>query len=281
MAEATPSQIDMFAVCKHPDCKTVIDMTPQKTLPNGKRPAPKQVRGLCMKHAVAEWRSKKKHAAVCNVCNKLFQTSRPNAVCCSKDCGQLVGSEAGSAAIKKAAAEKRGNRKCARPDCLMVIRAVNPDRYCSAACLSIVKERASSKGMLRRAIESNDYEAMITEILQKVTVTDGGCWVWQRGTRRRKEKSPYPVVKWSNRTFQLHRLVLEVKHGKPLGSQHAHHICANSMCVNPDHLQPVTHRENIAEMLARRSYLARIEELENRLREYNADDPLLQVIEVA
>jgi hypothetical protein len=30
------------------------------------------------------------------------------------------------------------------------------------------------------------------------------------------------------------------------------------MCVNPQHLVPVTHAENMAEMLARRAYRARI-----------------------
>jgi hypothetical protein len=48
--------------------------------------------------------------------------------------------------------------------------------------------------------------------------------------------------------------------------------------VNPDHLQPVTHRENVAEMLTRKSYLNRIEELEARLRELSPNDALLDVI---
>jgi hypothetical protein len=57
-------------------------------------------------------------------------------------------------------------------------------------------------------------------------------------------------------------------------------MCANSACVNPDHLQPVTHRENVAEMMARQSLLARIRELEARLAEVAPGDPLLDVIDV-
>lgn len=47
------------------------------------------------------------------------------------------------------------------------------------------------------------------------------------------------------------------------------------------HLEPVTHRDNTAEMLARHSYLARIAELEEALASIDAGHPLLQVIRVA
>ena len=106
-------------------------------------------------------------------------------------------------------------------------------------------------------------------------VSASGCWVWQRQTKR-----GYPIVRFGRREHQLHRLVLEVKHRMPLGSQAAHHICANSTCVNPDHLQPVTHRENVADMLARQSYLDRIAELEEALAEVAPDHPVLRVVPV-
>jgi hypothetical protein len=43
----------------------------------------------------------------------------------------------------------------------------------------------------------------------------------------------------------------------------------------------VTHRDNNAEMMARNSYVNRIAELEQALRELNPDHALLGVIEVA
>ena len=48
---------------------------------------------------------------------------------------------------------------------------------------------------------------------------------------------------------------------------HAHHKCANTACVNPNHLEPATAAENSLEMLARNSYLARIAELEGVIAE--------------
>ena len=84
------------------------------------------------------------------------------------------------------------------------------------------------------------------------------------------------------RGFQVHRLILQAKHGgKPLGVQAAHHVCANTLCINPEHLQPVTHRDNTAEMLARHTYLHRIAELEEALAQIDPNHPALDRIEVA
>lgn len=66
--------------------------------------------------------------------------------------------------------------------------------------------------------------------------------------------------------------------GKPLGKQPAHHKCATTMCVNPMHLQPVTERDNIAEMLARNYMLNRIAELEAALAVHDPEHPLLREV---
>lgn len=90
------------------------------------------------------------------------------------------------------------------------------------------------------------------------------------------------MIRIGKQSHQAHRLMLQAQHdGAPLGVQAAHHRCANTMCINPDHLQPVTHRENIAEMLARRSYLNRITELEEALAALAPDHPVLNRIAVA
>jgi len=78
-------------------------------------------------------------------------------------------------------------------------------------------------------------------------------------------KDAYPAVTVAGRVRAVHRLVLEAHLGASLGTQPAHHICANSVCVNPLHLQAVTHRENVAEMLARTYLVRRIGELEAAL----------------
>jgi hypothetical protein len=53
----------------------------------------------------------------------------------------------------------------------------------------------------------------------------------------------------------------EAIHG-PLHGQTVHHTCAVPRCLAPPHLQPVSQRDNTAEMLLRRYYVARIAALE-------------------
>lgn len=67
----------------------------------------------------------------------------------------------------------------------------------------------------------------------------------------------------------VHRRVMEAVLGRKLQSRHevVHHICANRACVNPEHLQLTSQRENMAEMMQRQYYLARITQLEAQIAE--------------
>jgi hypothetical protein len=129
---------------------------------------------------------------------------------------------------------------------------------------------------LRRAYETGDNATVLREIRSRSAVSESGCWLWQG-----RMKDGYPQLTIGDLYLQAHRVALEASIGKRLGSQAAHHKCATPQCVNPDHLQPVTHRENAAEMLQRRAYLARIRELEDALRRSEPDHPLLRLVSVA
>jgi hypothetical protein len=141
---------------------------------------------------------------------------------------------------------------------------------------AIAAMHRSRRGPLRAAVEDGKHEATIEAIKTMVEVDAEGCWIWQRNSR-----DGYAFVNLGKRYFQVHRLALEAKLMAPLGSQHCHHMCATTLCVNPDHLQPVTHRENAAEMMARQSYLNRIRELESALASVDPTHPLLGMIAVA
>lgn len=135
--------------------------------------------------------------------------------------------------------------------------------------------RFDPRSALTQAFEGGDWPSVLAE-LENRSIRLGTCWVWSARTR-----GGYPEVTVSGKSVPAHRLSLHAKMGRPLGSQAAHHICANAACVNPAHLQPVTHRDNSAEMLARHSYLARIRELESALAVLDPAHHLLAVIEVA
>jgi hypothetical protein len=73
--------------------------------------------------------------------------------------------------------------------------------------------------------------------IDKVT----GCWNWTAG----KFPSGYGALYVNGSNRPAHRVGYELVHG-PIGEGfHLDHLCRNRGCVNPDHLEPVTIRENI------------------------------------
>lgn len=68
----------------------------------------------------------------------------------------------------------------------------------------------------------------------------GDCWTWTRGTF----KSGYGQCWAGYGTMRAHVFVwLRLVGPIPPGLQ-LDHLCRNILCVNPDHLEPVTSREN-------------------------------------
>ena len=119
-------------------------------------------------------------------------------------------------------------------------------------------------------------EDVLSLLREESTIVESGCWEFDY-----IPSSAYPSAVIDGKVVMVHRISLEAKIGAPLGVQAAHHMCANTRCVNPEHLQPVTHRENIAEMLARNSYIRRIRELEDVIRSSDPTNPVLDRVPMA
>ena len=148
---------------------------------------------------------------------------------------------------------------------------------CSDQCAEEWKRKAAldRRPPLRKACEENDHEGILEAIEELANKTKSGCWEWPQLTAY-----GYPKASIGGKVIAIHRLSLEAKHGAPLGSQSAHHMCANTKCVNPEHLQPVTHRENVAEMITRRAYVDRIAELEEVIKELAPDHEVLNRVPI-
>ena len=74
----------------------------------------------------------------------------------------------------------------------------------------------------------------------KVRFTDSGCWEWVGA-----KAHGYPQIWLDGRTQQAHRVAYVVLRGAIRDGLTLDHLCCNSICVNPDHLEPVTHQVNI------------------------------------
>ena len=168
------------------------------------------------------------------------------------------------------------DRKCA--NCKgNYLASINGSKCCSKECTDEYMHQLAleSRSPLRKAYEDGTPDQVLDILKELSTITEDGCWEW-----RRLDRSGYPRVSIGKKDFLGHRLSLEMKYNAPLGSQAAHHICANTKCINPEHLQPVTHRENTAEMMARRAYVDRITELEEAIKELAPDHEVLNRVPI-
>jgi hypothetical protein len=78
-------------------------------------------------------------------------------------------------------------------------------------------------------------------IHEQIFLDKNGCWVWVGALTTKG----YGTVSHEGRKWAAHRLVYTLIKGEiPAGLQ-LDHLCRVRHCVNPDHLEPVTGKENI------------------------------------
>ena len=70
---------------------------------------------------------------------------------------------------------------------------------------------------------------------------DTRCWLWTGSL----SGSGYPVISVGGRHQPGHRVAYEVFVGPIPDGLELDHLCSTPICVNPDHLEPVTHAENV------------------------------------
>ena len=90
-----------------------------------------------------------------------------------------------------------------------------------------------------------------------------GCWVWKRHIKR-----GYSYLRLDHEGVRFntaHRLAYYLVHGPIPGTLSIHHICANTKCCNPEHLQLLTMTENNSEMMERRRYRETIDILTKKV----------------
>lgn len=69
---------------------------------------------------------------------------------------------------------------------------------------------------------------------------EGDCWVWTRC----QDGRGYGMFNVNRKNIRSHRYAWELLVGPIPDGFHIDHLCRNTICCNPDHLEPVTSAEN-------------------------------------
>lgn len=108
--------------------------------------------------------------------------------------------------------------------------------FCSRACTAINQH------------ENREYpkQDLLTRMMSSIKVDpETGCWIWQKGLH----KAGYAKVKIRDRAIRQdlggHVVLYELMRGKVPEGLELDHLCRVRACVNPYHMEAVTHRVNM------------------------------------
>ena len=105
-----------------------------------------------------------------------------------------------------------------------------PQVFCSKRC----------KALDERKRGVPNARPLIERFWAKVEITPS-CWVW-RGTRN---KLGYGYLNSSGKRTPAHRVAYNLLVGPIPEGLELDHLCRNPFCVNPEHLDVVSHLENV------------------------------------
>lgn len=93
------------------------------------------------------------------------------------------------------------------------------------------------------------YAKHMSQLTPDYTIDENGCWIWAKGIRH-----SYGTVnrkRREGRSSMAHVYYWEEVNGLAPEGMDIHHTCENKLCVNPDHLTPMTRKDHIWEHIAK------------------------------
>jgi hypothetical protein len=88
-------------------------------------------------------------------------------------------------------------------------------------------------------------DRLLELISQKFDVDDSGCWLWNRALTPKGYARYTFRDGWNQYSKSVPWLVHELVIGEVADDEEVDHLCKVRHCINPDHLEAVTHLENL------------------------------------
>ena len=95
-------------------------------------------------------------------------------------------------------------------------------------------------------LRPNDFKRFYDFVL-----LDDGCWIWSGAKTKPRRGYPYGNFWYEGRFRLAHRCSYHLLVGCCCYAKILRHTCDNGLCVNPKHLIPGTHKENMQDSLER------------------------------
>ena len=87
---------------------------------------------------------------------------------------------------------------------------------------------------------------ILQKIMKQVRIDpETCCWEWQGSHSGNGRGGGYPRMSLDGQTVAVHRVMYIQINGYVPSKKQIDHVCRNRCCVNPAHLEMVTHKENI------------------------------------
>jgi len=102
------------------------------------------------------------------------------------------------------------------------------------------KKRGWIKGKPIRFIQGHNGRIRPSRRIEFIIDPNSGCWIWQRSLT----PQGYGHLTINNKQVLAHRFLYVQQNGYLSDNYELDHLCSNKACVNPNHLEPVSHAEN-------------------------------------
>jgi hypothetical protein len=95
-------------------------------------------------------------------------------------------------------------------------------------------------------VNPHHYERIFME--PEYFINENGCWVCTNKTVNHKYGYPSIYINGTGKNIMLSKYNYIKKYGDLPDGMEMRHKCDNKMCINPDHMEPGTHKQNMEDM---------------------------------